>query len=341
MKNLIIKILNFFLGKKKFNELKNFLNKRILNYYYRKSFLTDYKLFKRDATMIKKDNFRKIETHIILNYHSLEKGLLYENMRLGFGRVKVIELIEYLSLHEVKMHMNESQIKATCLVLKKYYEIHLENNFDISEFFSKEDYEYFKKHSIENLNPVIEKSKELFFKKNSDNFHDFSFSRNSVRHYSGELVPLKTMENVISLARNAPSVCNRQGSRVYLVQDKDKVEKLLQIQGGLQGFTKNINQVLAVTGDRNGYYAIGERNQLFVDGGLFIMNLLYALHFYKVAACPAHWCYENSVDDKVRDMLGMKDSEKIISLITIGVPTDKFKVTLSLRRNVSEILKVI
>ena len=71
------------------------------------------------------------------------------------------------------------------------------------------------------------------------------------------------------------------------------------------------------------------------------MNLLYALHFYKVAACPAHWCYENSVDDKVRDMLGMKDSEKIISLITIGVPTDKFKVTLSLRRNVSEILKVI
>lgn len=338
MKKLIRILLIYLLGTKNFNYLKQYLNNRILNYHYRKSYLNDYKLFKRDATMVKKDNFRKIETHIILNYHSLEKGLLHDNLRLGFGRLKVIELIEYLQSYEVKAHLNESQITAACLVLKKYFEIHQENNFNISDYYTKENYEFFKIHSIKKMNPVIEKTKNIFFNKKNENFYDFSFSRNSVRHYSGELISKDKIKDVISLARNAPSVCNRQGSRVYLVEDSKKVDKLLQIQGGLQGFMKNINQVLVITGDRNGYYAIGERNQLFVDGGLFIMNLLYALHHYEVAACPAHWCYEDSVDDKVRELLGMKDSEKIISLITIGKPTDKFKVTLSLRRDTSEIL---
>ena len=80
---------------------------------------------------------------------------------------------------------------------------------------------------------------------------------------------------------------------------------------------------------------------MFIDGGAFLMNLLYSLHYYKIAACPAHWAYEHTKDDNVRDIIGMTDSEKIMCLIAIGKPKEKFAVTLSQRRQENELLSIV
>ena len=98
---------------------------------------------------------------------------------------------------------------------------------------------------------------------------------------------------------------------------------------------------MIVVSDRNFFYSVGERNQLYVDGGIFSMNLLYALHYYRIAACPAHWGHNNDKDKEIMRELSLSKSEKVICFIPIGIPKDRFKTTLSLRRANNEILKVV
>lgn len=339
---MIKKVFKIIIGKQNFEKLRVFLNRKILSYYFKKNYRQDFDLFVRDSTVFHKDNYNKIETHIILHYHSLEKGFLHQPIRPKFGKAKVKELLDYLKNNYVIPKLNNSQIQAALLVLLKYYEYHQNNSINIEDYYRESDYQTIKeKYTLSKTKPIINKTKKEVFSFTGSDFKDFSKSRHSIRNYSGKIISNETISECIDIAKTAPSVCNRQGIKVYLVNDQTKVNELVKLQGGLAGFEKNINQLLIVTGNRNYYYAIGERHQLFVDGGLFIMNLLYALHYKKVAACPAHWCYEEKYDEQVRPLINMSSSEKIVTFITIGEAIDDVNVTLSLRRDTNEVLNII
>ncbi|WP_239992742.1 nitroreductase family protein [Photobacterium phosphoreum] len=109
----------------------------------------------------------------------------------------------------------------------------------------------------------------------------------------------------------------------------------------MNGYTENITQLLILTVDRNYFYSIGERNQLYVDGGMFLMNLLYSLHYYKIATCPANWGKTVKEEMKLDKIIDIPDSEKIICIIAIGIAEDTFKVTLSKRRDLEEVYRII
>lgn len=301
----------------------------------------DGKLFYRHSMVFKQNTFNKIESRIVLHYHGIEKGFLHSNFRFRFAEARIKELIKLLTLDEVVKSKDKTQIAAAYLAMCKYYERHESNNIDISDYFTKEDYEFFKKLTTLDLCIIKDYDKNSYFEHVNDNFLDFSKSRSSVRSFTGEKIPFQTIEKVIEIAKNAPSVCNRQPTKVYYVENKEKIDKVLQIQGGLTGYTNGISQLMVVVSDRNYFYSVGERNQLYVDGGIFLMNLLYALHFYKIAACPAHWGHNNDKDKQIMRELSLSESEKVICVIPIGIPKDKFKTTLSLRRDNNEILKIV
>jgi nitroreductase len=123
---------------------------------------------------------------------------------------------------------------------------------------------------------------------------------------------------------------------VHLIENKILIDTILELQGGLKGYSANLSQLIVLTSDRNFFYSAGERYQLYIDGGIYLMNLLYALHFYGIVACPAHWGMPYQADIKMTDLLNLKNSEQIISLIAIGVPTNEFNTTLSLRKSSNE-----
>src|SRR5690606_33735199 len=102
--------------------------------------------------------------------------------------------------------------------------------------------------------------------------------------------------------------------KVHLVEDKAKIDRILKIQGGFNGYIENVNQLLILTNDRNFYYTVGERNQLFIDGGIFLMNLLYSLHYHRVACCPANWGKEVRDEKELDKIVEIPKSEKIICL---------------------------
>jgi nitroreductase len=291
---------------------------------------------------VKIDTFKKVEANIILNYHAIEKGFLHSKIRPQFGVFRIIELIKLLkSPYIVDQDIYKSQIQAAYLSLCKYYEYHIYINVDISRYFPENDYINFKE-KCKLKNDIISNNEcQKKIESNNDNFLLFSKSRKSIREYTGEKISIEKIYNVIELAKSAPSVCNRQPSKVYLMENKSKIDEIYKIQGGLGGFSEDISQLLVLTVDRSCFYSVGERNQMFIDGGIFLMNLLYSLHFYEIAACPAHWALNFEDDKKIEKIIQLSKSEKVICIISIGISQSEIKTTLSLRRDNNELLDIV
>lgn len=301
-----------------------------------KNFLNDYIRYKKHSTIFKLDTFNKIESEITLRYHSIEKGFLYNPTRPRFAKKRVEDLIILLNKIDLEKYRNRIQIQSALLCLCKYNEYHSRITVDISDYYSKENYDLYKQLLFMKAEPVKNNSKEVYFQYINSNFKLFSTSRASVRNFTGEKIDIDLLNKVINLANCAPSVCNRQPVNVHLVEDKLLIDKILEIQGGLKGYSANLSQLIVLTSDRNFFYSVGERYQLYIDGGIYLMNLLYALHFYGIGACPAHWGMPYQADIKMTNLLNLKNSEQIISLVAVGVPTNEFNTTLSLRKTYEE-----
>ena len=309
------------------------------------NFFEDMKLFYKHTNVFKNDTFKKLECRIILDYHSIEKGFLFTNFKPRFAQQKIKNLRINLKNEIIINNVNLSQIKVGYQVMCKYYELHRKISIDISDYYTEEDYEFFKKTLsnlyTEDFRGIIEYSKDAFYELNNEKFEYFSYSRKSIRDFTGEKIDLSVIKDAIKLSANAPSVCNRQSSKVYLLENKKLIDEVLKIQDGFSGYSKNVGQLLILTTDRNLFYSIGERNQMFIDGGLFLMNLLYSLHYYKIANCPANWGKTIQEEKKLKQYINIPESEKIICLIPIGIAKENFRVTLSQRREIDELFRII
>ena len=103
-----------------------------------------------------------------------------------------------------------------------------------------------------------------------------------------------------------------------------------------------MNAVLAITGDLRVYHGEYERNTVFVDGGIFVMNLLYALEENKLAACPIIWGAEPDNDRFIRQLMGIPESHVIVSLVAAGnYPGDPIKVPVSTRRDTKDVFHLV
>ncbi|OBT13677.1 nitroreductase [Vibrio sp. UCD-FRSSP16_10] len=306
------------------------------------NFFADMLLYYKHSTVFFKNTSKKIECQLILDYHSVEKGLLFEKMKPRFARDRIVSLHKNLVSDSIVCRVTDSQINIAYKVMCEYYELHQVKNIDISNYFTEEQYNYYKELLSDSYKTdfkgAITYTKDDFYENINEDFVHFSNSRKSIRKFTGDKVDREAIEKAITLALNTPSVCNRQASKVYLIDDKDKVTNILKLQGGLSGYTENISQLLILTTDRNLFYTIGERNQFYIDGGMFLMNLLYALHFYRIANCPANWGKTIKEEKRLEQFFKINSSEKIICIIPIGVAEDEFRVTLSKRRDLDEVL---
>ncbi|MBC3758493.1 nitroreductase family protein [Hyunsoonleella sp. SJ7] len=298
------------------------------------------KLYYRHSNVFSINSFEKIEAKIILNYHGIEKGFVHDKIRPRFAIKRVKNLIEDLKTVDRKFGHN-SQTLIAQKVLIDYYEYHHENKISIEDFFTEETYINLKAESTIEDKAFVEKNEEAYFSEINKPFDLFSNSRKSIRSFTNEKIPTETIEEVVAIASNAPSVCNRQPARTYFINNKAVVNKVLEIQGGLRGFQNEINQILVVTTDRNYFYTVGERNQFYIDGGIYLMNVMYALHFKKIGCCPANWGKTIDADRKARKILDLKESEKIICVLAIGYIDGDIKYTLSKRRPLDEVLKIV
>jgi nitroreductase len=168
----------------------------------------------------------------------------------------------------------------------------------------------------------------------------FLTSRHSVRDFEQRPVDRAVLQEAVRLAAYAPSVCNRQGYRAYLFDDRDDIARILAMHDGSRGFAARIPALFVVTYDLRAFEAPLERNQGWIDGGLFSMQLLLALHGLGLGAVPLNWSRRNEATDQLRAAAALPDHDNVVMLIAAGHPAEGYRVARSTRRPLSQILRI-
>ena len=173
-----------------------------------------------------------------------------------------------------------------------------------------------------------------------DEFKTFLRTRRSIRDFSEHKIQVSEIVECIEMAMHSPSVCNRQSWRVVVLDDETTKNRALSFQNGNKGFGHEASQVLVVGCDLRSFCFGVERNQAFVDGGLFCMSLVYALHSKNIGSCCLNWCVPSNRDRKFRKSLGLEDWFRTTMLIAVGKQNESVKVPFSIRRNVEDIVEI-
>ena len=251
---------------------------------------------------------------LLITGHVIEKGITMRNRRLGFGLWQVRSLI---SLCQSAQHQDLTDTDQYLFALKDLYEyrkIHQNNNFDLPKDI-KDGIDSLLDNSISSYSACM--TRESFFDFDGD-FKNFAKSRHSVRIFSEEVISDEQMEAVVELAQTAPSACNRQSVKIH-IYDGEAKNNILRLQNGNRGWGETANKIIIVTSEQtawDGYFT----KAAYLDGGIYTMNLLYALHYYGICSCCLNLYLHRKEMNALRKASGIPDSEIPVVMIAIGYP---------------------
>ncbi len=72
--------------------------------------------------------------------------------------------------------------------------------------------------------------------------------------------------------------------------------------------------IAVISSDLSAFYIADERNQPFLDCGMFAMNLMYAMNAAGLDSCALNWCLPSNKESKFMD-LGLIPSNEVVSLV--------------------------
>lgn len=303
-----------------------------INYYRLKPLLKSYLPY---------NNKDRLISEIIQDYHVIEKGLTMPEMRLGFGYKVIIRLCEEVIEYTAKFDSFNKQVLNAIGVIIEYDICHKSKGFIFDKRINDSIERVYRLKLNVNATKQINLTKaELYRDLNSDFFH-FSYSRHTIRHFKEDVsIPLDNIIKALALAQNSPSACNRQSVRVKLVTDKILMKELFKIQSGNRGFGNLIDKLIVVTFDM-GYWNYITTIGGYVDSGIYMMNLLYSLHYYKIGACSLNTLFNKSQDKKVRQLINLPSTEIIAGFIGIGEVADNLVIAKSTRNDLNDVLTII
>lgn len=223
---------------------------------------------------------------ILRENHIIEKGMSMKNPKDGFGKDKVINLLNRLREYYITYYNEHDDfLEYPLSTIEEYIEYTHKNSIqDISTienlFISlKSQIKPFTtiKAGIKNVTRAeIEHAAQM-------DFESLLYSRHSIRYFISE--PTKEeLEKALRLASRTPSACNRQGWKTY-IYSKNKCQEILHWQGGARGFEKDIPCCIIITASLNAFLEY-EIFQAYIDGGMYAQNLINSLHFVGIGSIP-------------------------------------------------------
>jgi nitroreductase len=324
------------------DKIKNKLPKKIHYWYYlrlaKKAVKPD--LVRRTYDKVYNDSkIEKVKRNLTLQYHIVEKGLTMPEPRPGFGRAVVISLVKTIFEYDkLNLPHTELEFKQSVSVLREYKEFHEKCahklDSEVVDLLEKVTKKY---TSIDGAHQ-IRTTKEQYFESINAPFDQFCNSRYSVRNYTDEEIPMDVLYNCVELAQKSPSFCNRQPTRVYIVKSDEKKAGILSIQNGNRGFGHLAETLLVITSIISTTKDIHERNENHLNGGMFSMTLLNALHQNKIAACSLNWSVSDDKETKLRQLLNIPENEVALLVISCGYVPDEFSIASSPRKGAREII---
>lgn len=261
---------------------------------------------------------RRLSHKTIIEAHTIEKGLALPNPRPYFGVGKINGLLD----------MNENwsppdgDLSRSMLIaaLRDYQEafrhlpvpnVVLFNR--INTFLSDKD-----------VNGAVGGSRKGIFRASEANFAAITFlqSRFSVREFDSKQISEEELFKIVTLAQRAPSQCNRQSSRLHIYRDRSKIDQLLALQGGARGFSDQVPNLFVVTSEITAWGGPQQRNQPYVDGGIYATMLLLSLDALGFVSCPLNLAISNRTERTIKAIGEIPSRERLIVMVAAGYPPD-------------------
>ena len=281
------------------------------------------------------DNFNadNLRSKITFHYHAIEKGLSNANLRLGFGERAFNELFWAMDEYIKKgFSTDDYRFQSAISVIKSYVDLHNSKGYSV-EWVEKhfEKYLHYTHNECREVGGylTLEASKLPEFEKLG--FKDLSNIRYSVRDFGPSDLDENKIYEAINIATKTPSVCNRQSWKVRHIKSPEKINEVLALQRGLTGNGENLRHLLLVTTDKQYMNSGKERNQTYIDGGLYTMSLLYALTSLGIASCTLNASFNYDQEINMRKKININESEDFIAFIAVGTYPDVIKVAKSPR----------
>ena len=280
--------------------------------------------------------YEQFEASITRLYHTIEKGLAYENYRPGFGRSNIDELVNTLEQYERKGFDTSAFFYETALsCLKEYIK---KNN----------EWGYYDEPLTERVAGLKGKANDfggtITVSKPDNNailsYKELMNARHSIRHFSNVPVDMDKIKAAISLAQCTPSACNRQAWKTWIINDKEKIEKILANQNGNRGFGHEFDKLLLITADLRMQQKSREVFQAFIDGGMYAESVLNSLYYYGVGSVPLSASLTLKQESIIRSTVGLDKAEVMILFIGVGNYPDGTFLTARSERRPSEAVEL-
>ncbi len=295
-------------------------------------------LLRHNANIATEDNIEKMQYTILRSTHIIEKGLSLRTPRKAFGKQKILALLTQIDLY-AKKYLSQSSdfILYPLSVVAHYTEYETSIGADVSEVDSLLR-KIISQHSI-TLPPQIATgtqvvSKDSITSQAQGNFEQLLTSRHSIRYFSKENISTNLINKALQLAQLTPSACNRQGWRVHIYQG-EQATQLLRWQGGARGFEDEPTMAILVSANSRAFLKY-EPFQAYVDGGLYAMNLINALHYVGLGTIPLSCGFGYRKLADLYKNFDLPQNERPITIIGVGQLETEFKVAISARKDINQ-----
>lgn len=255
---------------------------------------------------------RKISNFgMIVEIHRLEKCLTSLDFAPHHAQESFLSLlmntIEYSDKHGSDPLVQYSfDTLATYLIKNRSFSFSKKNSSSAIEIFPKSS------------NNILS-SDYLQHSLNANDFYTFFNSRYSVRGFDkNKVLSIDIIKQAIKVSQKTPSVCNRQSWKTFILASDAAKLAALHYQNGSRGFGESSSFILVVATDMRAFATSTEIFQPYVEGGLFSMSLMLALHANHVSTCPLNWCVAPETDQKFKNEVDIPQYFCIAMLIAVG-----------------------
>lgn len=300
---------------------------------------------KRTLDVLQSGEFKKNRqtAEIIRLVHAIEKGLCLEHPRMGFGAAKLNKLFSLCREYAETFGSDEFCLKMARDVVKAYIAFHKEKKYQ-SEAFAQicAGYEAFpckETGAQETYGGVlhIQNKCELSI----EQLEKFFADRHSIRDFSHKEIEDEIILRAVQAAQYAPSACNRQAVRAYVLSS----EQLCQLYGsdleGIGGFAENADKFILITGQLSAYTQ-GEYNQHIVSASIFATYLMQALFAQNIGTCIVQRpLYYFKKWDEIAKAIGAPQDERLVFMMAAGYMKEEYTVPVSKRFPAEEIVKFV
>lgn len=168
-----------------------------------------------------------------------------------------------------------------------------------------------------------------------DQFHALCRQRRSVRWFKPLPVPKEAIYKAIDAASQAPSACNRQPFSFHVCFEGEVAKELGKLPMGANGFSHNINSLIAVVGDLSYYAYERDRHVIYIDSALAAMQFMLALETQGLSSCVLNWPDVELLEQRAAKRLDLDSWQRPTMFIAVGYADDEGLIPFSQKKDSS------